>query len=240
MEKHPKFAELAENIHGGLENMLKWYRSTDDSLAYFVCLRMYTLNTIVCRNDTNFSWTVLDPKWKDWYVKKMWDSEAFDKAMAKFRSLVSSSLPSAQLCYFLGSSLIFQYETYYDEPASPPVKETTARTTESNKAPTSASTATQYGMSWMTDAVGSDEEDSAADDDKFAELKRYLSLLREKDVVDVVAWWGVSITIAVLHFAVLITCTAYSCIRRSSPSSLGWHSTSCLSRGLHLPLSTLR
>src|SRR4051794_9322814 len=34
----PRFGELAGAIHNGLENLEKWYRKTDDTNVYFICL----------------------------------------------------------------------------------------------------------------------------------------------------------------------------------------------------------
>ena len=34
----PKFAELEDAIHSGLDNMNKWYQKTKDTDAYFICL----------------------------------------------------------------------------------------------------------------------------------------------------------------------------------------------------------
>ena len=34
----PQFDKLSEAIHGGLENIRKWYQKTDDSDTYFICL----------------------------------------------------------------------------------------------------------------------------------------------------------------------------------------------------------
>ena len=38
MANTPKFYELADAIHGGLENIRKWYHKTNDTDVYFVCL----------------------------------------------------------------------------------------------------------------------------------------------------------------------------------------------------------
>ncbi|KAJ7453409.1 hypothetical protein FB451DRAFT_1185218 [Mycena latifolia] len=34
----PKFADMAPSIEAGLENIAKWYRKTDDTDVYFICL----------------------------------------------------------------------------------------------------------------------------------------------------------------------------------------------------------
>ncbi|EIM79464.1 uncharacterized protein STEHIDRAFT_69435 [Stereum hirsutum FP-91666 SS1] len=79
MADDPKFADLAPNIQAGLENMRKWYRSTDDSVAYFASM-------------------FFDPKWKDRYARKMWDEDAilqYDDYYNAFQdSLLARPIPS--------------------------------------------------------------------------------------------------------------------------------------------------
>lgn len=38
MAAHPKFTELSAAIEAGLQNLDKWYRKTDDTDVYFICL----------------------------------------------------------------------------------------------------------------------------------------------------------------------------------------------------------
>jgi hypothetical protein len=38
MASMPKFATLAPGICAGLKNLAKWYRKTDDTYVYFICL----------------------------------------------------------------------------------------------------------------------------------------------------------------------------------------------------------
>jgi len=42
MANHPKFFEVEDAIRAGLDNLEKWYRKTDDTNAYFICLGMFT------------------------------------------------------------------------------------------------------------------------------------------------------------------------------------------------------
>ena len=37
----PTFYELTDAIHGGLENIRKWYHKIDDTNVYFICLGQY-------------------------------------------------------------------------------------------------------------------------------------------------------------------------------------------------------
>jgi hypothetical protein len=43
MANHDKFIDIADAIHAGIENLNKWYRKTDDTDAYFICLGMFRL-----------------------------------------------------------------------------------------------------------------------------------------------------------------------------------------------------
>lgn len=38
MAKHSRFSEISHAIRSGLENLGKWYRKTNDTDAYFICL----------------------------------------------------------------------------------------------------------------------------------------------------------------------------------------------------------
>jgi hypothetical protein len=41
MELSPRFAEIAPAIRAGLDNLEKWYRKTEKTDAYFICLGTY-------------------------------------------------------------------------------------------------------------------------------------------------------------------------------------------------------
>lgn len=41
MAAQPKYEEISDSITAGLDNLEKWYRTTDDSDAYFVCMGMH-------------------------------------------------------------------------------------------------------------------------------------------------------------------------------------------------------
>ena len=43
MAKHPKFSEISDAIHAGLGNLGKWYKKTDNTDVYFICLSTYSL-----------------------------------------------------------------------------------------------------------------------------------------------------------------------------------------------------
>ena len=42
MAKHSRFYEISDAIHAGLGNLEKWYRKTDDTDAYFICLGKFS------------------------------------------------------------------------------------------------------------------------------------------------------------------------------------------------------
>jgi hypothetical protein len=41
MELASKFSEIVAAIRSGLDNLEKWYRKTDQTDAYFICLSTY-------------------------------------------------------------------------------------------------------------------------------------------------------------------------------------------------------
>ncbi|KAI0038375.1 hypothetical protein FA95DRAFT_1505744, partial [Auriscalpium vulgare] len=60
---------MAPHIDAGLANLVKWYRSTDESDAYFIAL-------------------VLDPNVKTAYAELHWDEEFYEIAMDQLRVVV--------------------------------------------------------------------------------------------------------------------------------------------------------
>ena len=67
MANHPKFSEVENSIHKGIENLDKWYNKVNDTDAYFICLRMYPCNFIRLPNQmisSHFGSQFLIPMWK--------------------------------------------------------------------------------------------------------------------------------------------------------------------------------
>ncbi|KAJ7889429.1 hypothetical protein B0H13DRAFT_1888051 [Mycena leptocephala] len=66
-----RFSDMKDSVNCGLENLEKWYRKTNDTDVYFICL-------------------ALDPNYKTEYAEHQWDREPFingmDKLKAKFDS----------------------------------------------------------------------------------------------------------------------------------------------------------
>ena len=86
MAMAPKFAKVSDSITSGLENIQKWYRKTDDTDAYFVCLGtqffmpliLLMLNYIV----------VLDPNVKAAYAQNRWAFHFFKEGMRSLEKVV--------------------------------------------------------------------------------------------------------------------------------------------------------
>lgn len=76
MANEPKFVELTDAIHSGLENMNKWYQKIDDTDAYFICLsqcsQLVDVRCLLC------PFSALDPNWKLAYTEEEWNKEAFE------------------------------------------------------------------------------------------------------------------------------------------------------------------
>jgi hypothetical protein len=79
MANTSRFHELVDVIHGGLENLHKWYNKTDDTDAYFICLGKCSSELI--RNDHYHSFSALNPTWRTAYTKQRWDKEAHEKGL---------------------------------------------------------------------------------------------------------------------------------------------------------------
>ena len=69
MAAHPKFADISEAINTGVDNLNKWYRKTDDTDVYFICL-------------------ALDPKWKLAYAREKWEKDHFDARVERLENVV--------------------------------------------------------------------------------------------------------------------------------------------------------
>jgi hypothetical protein len=77
MANNPKFHEISNAIHAGLDNLGKWYQKTDDTDAYFICLGMFS-----CWAQRIFTkrLVVLDPNIKLAYAEDKWDAERLEDA----------------------------------------------------------------------------------------------------------------------------------------------------------------
>lgn len=106
MAKHPRFYEISDAIHAGLDNLGKWYRKTDDTDAYFICLGEFSHSG--CRKFTKKILVVLDPNVKLAYAEDKWDTERLADATKRLE-IVVCLLSVTVLGHFsyLNLSLIF-------------------------------------------------------------------------------------------------------------------------------------
>ena len=108
MELASKFSEIAPAIRSGLDNLEKWYRKTDQTDAYFICLSTYQFD--MRTNITDFrDVLVLDPNIKLAYAQDKWDFEATQDGIACLEAAVCHTPNSShtQLIY------ITQFDKYY-------------------------------------------------------------------------------------------------------------------------------
>jgi hypothetical protein len=85
MANHLRFSEISGAIHAGLENLEKWYRKTDDTDAYFICLGMFSCQTqSVIANCL----AVLDSNVKLAYAEEKWDTGQLTAAISCLESVV--------------------------------------------------------------------------------------------------------------------------------------------------------
>jgi hypothetical protein len=83
----PKFAEVSDSITSSLQNIQKWYRKTDNTDTYFICLGM-SINTN-CGKGTNVLHLVLDPNVKDAYAENRWAPNFLKDGMTSLEKVVS-------------------------------------------------------------------------------------------------------------------------------------------------------
>jgi hypothetical protein len=94
MAKRAEFKPIKHAIEAGLENLVKWYRYTDDSPVYFIAHRKFQSMALdpclIIKGNT-----VLDPVQKDRYIKAAWDEEYVKKGMEHLQRVVSLVLYSS-------------------------------------------------------------------------------------------------------------------------------------------------
>jgi hypothetical protein len=89
MEVNSRFAEISPAIRAGIDNLDKWYRKTDDTDAYFICLGKY--HQCLCDGMKSYlELLVLDPNVKLAYAEDKWDSEAREDGIARLEAVVHS------------------------------------------------------------------------------------------------------------------------------------------------------
>ena len=85
MANHPKFSEVENSIHKGIENLDKWYNKVHDTDAYFICLCMYLCSF---KGDLLTWFTVLDPNIKNVYALDKWDAESYAAGISQLEKVV--------------------------------------------------------------------------------------------------------------------------------------------------------
>lgn len=199
MANHPKFSEVKNSIHKGIENLDKWYNKVNDTDAYFICLRMCLRNFIPITRDLLTLWfTVLDPNVKNAYALDKWDAESYAAGMVQLEKVVCScfsAVPDEELNAFLSSLILTMLHLPKKSwlPSHHHVRGIAVDLCIFSESdfPARNAASGQYGYSWMRASVRSRQEAERVSSGPRDELKRYLDSPLE-EVNDVVAWWGVS------------------------------------------------
>jgi hypothetical protein len=82
-----RFSDMKDSISCGLENLEKWYRKTNDTDVYFICLGTTASFSFI--NFDLISLRALDPNYKTEYAEHQWDREPFINGMDKLKAKVS-------------------------------------------------------------------------------------------------------------------------------------------------------
>ena len=88
MATSSKFGSISPSIDAGLKNLSKWYRKTDDTSVYFVCLGTFIVAFVTTA--TYLDLVVLDPNVKAAYAKDRWATNFFKDGMKSLEKVVSS------------------------------------------------------------------------------------------------------------------------------------------------------
>ena len=82
----PKFSEVKDAIHKGLESLNKCHGKVNDTDTYFICLCKSTNIHNLINN------LVLNPNVKNVYALDKWETDAYIKAMSWLKDIVRHSL----------------------------------------------------------------------------------------------------------------------------------------------------
>jgi hypothetical protein len=166
MAEQHKFRDVKDAITNGVDNLKKWYRKVDNTLAaYFICLG--TCSTLLTKSTCMvlISYEVLDPNVKDLYCRHRWESHQYTAGLRRLEDV---------------------FDDYYVPPQAPSATST---------APASVAAAVplaRYGSSFLLEAVQSFQSQEKTAVNPRDELKRYLNSPVES-TDDVIAWWGVRV-----------------------------------------------
>lgn len=85
-----KFHEVEDSLHAGLKNLEKWYRKTNDTNVYFICLG--TLSHAPSLFGLTNTHLALDPNWKLVYTEEKWDCDFYNAGVAQLEHVVCFSM----------------------------------------------------------------------------------------------------------------------------------------------------
>ena len=94
----PKFLEVKDAIHKGLESLNKCHGKVNNTNAYFICL---CKSPDICYLIYTQTPLVLDPNVKNAYALDKWETDAYIEAMSQLKDIVSHSLWSCYLYWTL-------------------------------------------------------------------------------------------------------------------------------------------
>jgi hypothetical protein len=90
MAAEPQYDKVYDALTAGLDNLGKWYKKTDDSTAYFICLGMvYKWITHCLKLMCLLIPPALDPNIKVAYTKHHWDNDSFNAGLKMLEEVVS-------------------------------------------------------------------------------------------------------------------------------------------------------
>lgn len=112
MANHPRFSEISDAIRAGLDNLGKWYRKTDDTDAYFICLGRFSRWSRMIFGNTP---AVLDPNVKLAYAEDKWDAEQLEDAINRLETVVRLFPVPIFQSLFLPK---LQFDLYYKPPVA--------------------------------------------------------------------------------------------------------------------------
>lgn len=83
----PQFAPVHAGLEHGLANLRKWYKKTDETDIYFVCMRTSSRWLMPHASASDLS-PVLDPTVKLEYFKEEWDESWINMHLDRFKKKV--------------------------------------------------------------------------------------------------------------------------------------------------------
>jgi len=93
-----RFDIVHDALIEGLDNLAKWYKKTDDSTAYFICLGIIYTNICLkrCKLICVTLSSALDPNFKVVYAQHHWGDDSFNAGLKMFEHVVSITVSHNQ------------------------------------------------------------------------------------------------------------------------------------------------